>query len=378
MLNFIYYNFLFGCFTQIFYWLFIFGRFSRFRVSTPISKTPHRPVSVVICAHNEADNLLSNLPFILEQKYSNFEVIVVNDRSNDGSARILSNFQAKYPHLKTITLSDNQDERNIKGKKYALSEGINTAKYEILLLTDADCKPASKQWITQMQAHLNDTQQIGLGYGPLYPQIAANAPKKNWLNRLSRLETTYTATQYYSAALLGIPYMGVGRNIVYYKSLFQKVDGFKAHSHIASGDDDLFVNQVAHKRNLSLILEPKTFMYSAPQTNWQGFHRQKTRHVSTSVYYQTKHLIFLTLFFASLIAFYIYGIILASCGLYLPLVLGLYSLKTLAMMWSSYFIFKKLQVFDLWAFLPILDFVYLLYLITLLPATINRNTTKWK
>jgi len=229
-----------------------------------------------------------------------------------------------------------------------------------------------------MQQHLTDKKHIGLGYGPLIRKEPNNNFWQKLLNQLARFETTQTAIQYFSAALSGIPYMGVGRNIIYYKSLFQKNDGFKTHSHIASGDDDLFINQVATQSNTAIILQPETHMYSQAQEDWQGFYRQKTRHVSTSIYYQPKHKIYLGLFFTSLAAFHLYGAILLLLGLHLKLFLIMFGLKTLLVYFLSHSIYRKLNVFDLWLYLPILDFVYLLYLMRMLPSTIIRNTNKWK
>lgn len=379
MLDFFYYNFLYGSIIQIVFWLFIFSKLSRRKIKRLKISTKHRPISVIICAKDEAENLQKNLPHILNQKYSNFEVIVVNDRSTDHSFEILKAFQKEYSHLKIVNLEENE-ERSVKGKKFALATGIATANYEILLLTDADCQPVSKHWIDFMQQHLDDKIQIGLGYGPLIK--IKKEPKDNFwkqfLNQFARFETTQTAIQYFSAALIGIPYMGVGRNIIYYKSLFQKNDGFKTHSHIASGDDDLFINQVATKENSTIILHPDTHMYSEAKEDWQGFYRQKTRHVSTSIYYHPKHQLYLNLIFTSLATFYINSIILLVSNTYLNVFLIIFGLKTLLVYFISHSIYRKLQVFDLWLYLPILDFVYLLYLMRMLPSTIIRNTNKWK
>lgn len=172
--------------------------------------------------------------------------------------------------------------------------------------------------------------------------------------------------------------MGVGRNIIYYKSLFQKNDGFKNHSHIASGDDDLFINQVATRSNTSIILQPETHMYSQAQEDWQGFYRQKTRHISTSIYYQPKHQIYLGLFFTSFAAFHLHGVILLLLGVHLEVFLIMFGLKTLLVYILSHSIYRKLNVSDLWLYLPLLDLVYLLYLMRMLPSTIIRNTNKWK
>ena len=359
------------------FWVFLFSKLSKRKINLIAPSQQHRPVSVIICAKDEEENLKNNLPAILSQNYSNYEVIVVNDRSTDSSLPILKAFQKEYPHLRIVNLQEGK-ERSVKGKKFALTEGIAASKHEILLLTDADCEPVSEYWIDFMQQHLKGKKQIGLAYGPLVRKEPTDSFWKKALNQLARFETTQTAIQYFSAALIGIPYMGVGRNIIYYKSLFQKNDGFKKHSHIASGDDDLFINQVATKSNTAIILDPKTHMYSEAKEDWQGFYRQKTRHLSTSIHYQPKHQIYLGLFFISLAAFYLHGTILLLLGLHLGIILIMFSLRTLLVYILSHSIYRKLNVFDLWLYLPLLDLVYLLYLMRMLPSTIIRNTNKWK
>ncbi|MCB0615512.1 MAG: glycosyltransferase, partial [Phaeodactylibacter sp.] len=174
-----------------------------------------------------------NLPFFLAQDYPEYEIIVVNDNSSDKTLEVLLDFQKKSPILRLIDINVSTP----RGKKAALSKGVNAAKFEILLLSDADCRPASPQWLDFMQAFIRDRAKIGLGYSPYFRG-------KGILNAFIRFETVYSAIQYLSFAFMGLPYMGVGRNLCYRKSLFRGSGGFDSHAHIASGDDDLFINQV--------------------------------------------------------------------------------------------------------------------------------------
>ncbi len=370
--NLAYYSFVIGAIIQILFWALIAGRLAFYKL--PITKSNsqkiiQQPVSVIVCAKNEATNLQKYLPLILNQDYSHFEVIVVNDRSTDESANILQNLQKKYPILQVINLPD--EKRTIKGKKYALSKGIEAAKYEILLLTDADCAPINSEWITLMQAHISEKKTVGLGYGPM-----TEAP--SFLNIFTQWETVYTAIQYFTFALWRMPYMGVGRNLIYKKQLYKDVDGFKTHSHIASGDDDLFINQIANARNVQIILNPSTFIYSEPKTDFRSFYIQKTRHLSTASHYQLSHKILLGLLSVSLFAFHLYPFILIGLGIGVKLVILLYLTRWGFFMMNSYFILKKLKVLRLWWYLPLLDVVYLVYLVFISPAIIFRNTSKWR
>ncbi len=290
--------FLTGLLVQlIFYW----GIFSRlaFLKKQPPATTEQPPVSVVIAARNEYHHLKKNLPAILDQKYPDFEVVVVNHASDDETADYLKEMQNRYPHLKVITIE--RDLNFFHGKKFPLSIGIKSAAHEVLLLTDADCKPASPYWISRMASHYNKQTEIVIAYGPYYPQ-------KGFLNRMIRYDTFFTALQYLSFALAGKPYMGVGRNLSYRKSLFLKNKGFISHYDIASGDDDLFINQVARKENTQVELSPESFVYSEPKHRFSEWFKQKRRHLTTGKKYKLRYKFLLGIFTASM-GFYYTGLV---------------------------------------------------------------------
>jgi glycosyltransferase involved in cell wall biosynthesis len=267
-------------------------------------ETEYLPVSIIISAHNEDYNLQKNLPAILNQNYPNFEVVVVNHASNDNTFDILRNLQLKYNNLNVVTIE--QDLNFFKGKKFPLSIGIKSAKHEILLLTDADCKPNSDHWIETMVSNYNTETEIILGYGPYNKS-------KGFLNMLIRYDTTMIALQYFSFALIGMPYMGVGRNLSYRRSTFYKNKGFTSHYSISSGDDDLFIKQVANNRNTKIELSENSFMYSEPKHKFIDWFRQKQRHLSTGRSYSNRFKLLLGSFSISQVLFYVTLIILLLC-----------------------------------------------------------------
>ncbi|WP_107038522.1 glycosyltransferase [Brumimicrobium mesophilum] len=258
--------------TQLFWIFFFYSRIAFHREKNSQNENLP-PVSIIISARNEEDNLFELLPFILEQEYPKFEVIVVNHQSTDNTADILVAFQAKYTHLRIINLE--RSNHLAQGKKLTLTLGIKGAKYEHLLMTDADCKPTSNQWLRSMANEFVDKKEIILGYGPHY-----TVP--GFLNKIIRLDTSMIALNYLSFAKAGVPYMGVGRNLAYTKKLFMNNSGFKTHYSISSGDDDLFVQEVVQKRNYSIVLSPETFCYSEAKNSWSDWLVQKSRHYSTS------------------------------------------------------------------------------------------------
>ncbi|MCU0404514.1 MAG: glycosyltransferase, partial [Chitinophagaceae bacterium] len=280
---------------QLFYYLFFFLRVALYKTKDKFQSQTH-PVSVVICTRDEAHNLENNLPAVLTQQYSTtHEVVVVNDNSFDDTKYFLEELQRLFKHLNPITLT--QEAKHIPGKKWPLSVGIKSSKYEVMLLTDADCRPASEWWIQKMQDAYHDGTELVLGYG-------AYEKKPGLLNKLVRWETYLTALQYMSYALAGIPYMGVGRNLSYRKDLFYRMKGFSSLNHIPGGDDDLFINKVAHKKNTAIVLDKDAFTISVPPTGFGAWWKQKARHYSTAKYYKPLHQFLLAAYSISHILFF--------------------------------------------------------------------------
>ena len=273
------------------------------------------PVSVVICAKNEEANLRTNLPLVLEQDYPEFEVLVVNDASTDGTEDALRDLQARYPHLKTSTIRENVHIR--QGKKLALTVGIKGASHEWVVLTDADCRPADQKWLQTMQRNFKKDCHIVLGIGKYEME-------KGFLNLLIRYDTLFTALQFTGFAMVKLPYMGVGRNLAYRKSLFFKNSGFASHYELASGDDDLFINQVATGRNTTVEISPQSHTISVPENSWRNWYYQKKRHLTTGPRYRLRTRILLGGELASRMFFYLAFIGLISQGIWLSYVFGLF------------------------------------------------------
>jgi poly-beta-1,6-N-acetyl-D-glucosamine synthase len=314
-------------FYMLFFRMRLALRSNRTNLHHPVSTVP---VSVVICAKNEEENLKINLPFILSQNYPDFEVVVVDDHSDDETFYVLKSFQNQYSNLQVIRLNENVNF--FSGKKFPLSIGIRSAKNPYLLLTDADCRPVSVNWIRLMSAGFAHNRQIVLGYGKY-------ENRKGFLNRLISFETLYTAMQYFSFALSGMPYMGVGRNLAYTRQLFSHEKGFSKHYNIASGDDDLFVNSTANKDNVSCVIHPDAYTVSTPPTNWKSWWKQKRRHLTTGRYYKTKHKILLSLYPLVFLIFFMTLIFLLKDKNNFYLVFSLLSVKVIL----GLFIYKKLS-----------------------------------
>lgn len=230
------------------------------------------PVSVIICAKNEGDNLRRFLPLVLEQNYDNYEVIVVNDGSWDDTEKIIKDFQEDYHNLYITTIP--QDTRIISHKKLAITVGVKAAKNEILLFTDADCRPLTPNWITTMVRNFDDKTEFVLGHGNYYRE-------SGFISSMISYDTLTIAMQYMGFALIGYPYMGVGRNMAYRKSTFFRLKGFAGFLHVASGDDDLLINAFGKKHNTRIEPSLEAETLSLPKTNFFDWYYQKLRHLST-------------------------------------------------------------------------------------------------
>lgn len=260
---------------QLFYFLVLFVRIA-FQGKKPADATPDA-VSVIVCARNEERHLMELIPELMDQDHPQFEVVVVDDSSWDDTPDILRAYGIRYPNLKVVTLDD--DTQRMSGKKFAVTMGIKAASHERLLFTDADCRPASTNWLSKMTALMNENKRVTIGYSPYRKQPGV-------LNHLIRYDGFFTGLQYLSFAKAGMPYMGVGRNLAYDRALFLNNGGFKSHMHISSGDDDLFVNEVARKNNTAVVTDPEAFSWSEAKTDWKSWWTQKRRHLTTGSRYR--------------------------------------------------------------------------------------------
>jgi glycosyltransferase involved in cell wall biosynthesis len=352
---------------QVFYYLYFFRRLAYYKPTIKTTSQTH-PVSVIICARDEAANLAKNLPGSLVQEYrTTHEVIVVDDNSFDDSKYLLEELQKKFRQLHIVELK--QEAMLISGKKFPLSMGIKAAKYEIVLLTDADCVPASENWIEKMQATYEDDTEIVLGYGA-YHKL------KGVLNKIIRWETLHTAMQYMSYSEAGLTYMGVGRNLSYKKSIFFRHKGFSAHNHVASGDDDLFINTAATKKNTAINIDKDTFTLSDPAKTWQQWIKQKSRHFSTGKYYKPKHKFLLGLYAFSHFVFFPL-LIITAIFINWQLALLVFGIRFIVQQVILYPVCKKLDEKDLYPWILLFDIGMFFYYLVFAIAIIKKPRAAW-
>lgn len=352
---------------QMYYFWGIFRRLSFYKGKA--TGSVNEPVSVVICARNEYANLRKNLPLVLDQDHPDFEVIVVNDNSQDDSLELLEELAREHGRLKLVNLS--QELNFFRGKKFPLSLGIKSAANDILLLTDADCRPASRHWISSMAGHFREGTDIVLGFG-------GYAPGPGLLNMLIRHETLWVAIQYLSYALIGRAYMGVGRNMAYRKSLFIKNKGFSSHYTIASGDDDLFINSVATRKNVSIEIGSGSHTISEPEISFMEWIKQKRRHLTTWKYYRSRFKWMLGTWSVSQLLFFGLSALLLCLGYNYIIVASVFLLRFVSYLLITKKAMNRLHERKLLLFSPIAELFLILFYPFLGLANMISKPDKWK
>lgn len=352
---------------QLVYYL---GIFSKMAFVKPQKGTPKRiPISVIVCAKNEAENVRKFVPQLIAQDYPEFEIVLIDDASSDETLDLFEAFEKEHPNVKVVRVENN--EAFWGNKKFALTLGIKAARYEYLLFTDADCYPASDQWVKEMSSHFTQQKTIVLGYG-------AYEKSPGFLNKLIRFETLLTALQYFSWAKSGSPYMGVGRNMAYKKEEFFRVRGFMDHMKLRSGDDDLFINQAGTGKNTAVCYTPESFTYSEPKKTFKDWFTQKRRHVSVAGHYKSFDKIQLGIFYASQLLFIITAAILLSFLFEWIMVVSVVGFRYLVAWLVMGLSAGKLREKDTVYFFPVMEIALVLVQLNVFFSNIFSKPVHWK
>lgn len=330
----------------------------------------HPSVSVVMVVHNEAEYLKKSLPYLLEQDYPDFEVVVVDYTSTDDTHFVLRVCSENYPQLKPITIK--HDVNMFQGRKYPLSIGIKSAKKEVILLTDAESTPRTFDWIRRMVEGYRGGAEIVEGY---------NLVKSNGklLGAFQQYENMVYNASYLGAAMMGKPYTASGRNLSYRRDFFFKSGGFISHYSIPDGDDDLFVNQNANSRNTSLVLNSDAVVESEARSTFHQWHLDRSHRLYTRRYYGLKDKLMLSIYPLSQIVF-LAALVLLFVGQIFPweILLGVLLLKIIWQIVCLIPIAKKFEIKRIHFFAPFFEF-YFLFANTFLTCFALRSKNKqWR
>ncbi|MDO6389785.1 glycosyltransferase [Pontibacter sp. BT731] len=351
---------------QLYYALLYFLPLSRYTDPEPDT---HRPVSVIVAAHNEQDNLFELLPMLLDQEYPEFEIILVNDRSDDDTEFYVYELERQFPNFRVVTIKKTPEYLN--PKKYALALGIRAARYEHMLFTDADCRPCSERWIEKMQSGYHAGADLVIGYSP-YKKLGG------FLNHLIRYETLLTAIQYLSHANKGHAYMGVGRNLSYTKSCFFRNKGFASHIKTTGGDDDLFVRDAVNNSKASIVISKEGQTVSIPKKTFREWLIQKRRHMAAGRQYNAADRGRIGTFISSNILFYTLVIILLVLNSHLTILAALVGIRYLVVFPIYLSVARRLDEGISLPLLPLLDIAYFFSYLLLGVSVVLNKRIRWK
>ncbi|PQJ74024.1 glycosyltransferase [Polaribacter gangjinensis] len=326
------------------------------------------PVSVIIFAKNNAENLTNFLPSILSQNYPTFEVVLIDNNSSDNTEEVINSFALTNSNIKLVSVENN--EAFWGSKKYALTLGIKAAKYEYLLFIEPNCKPISEFWISEMSQEFSIEKSIVLGYSTIKNE-------KNISNFLIRFYHFISALQYLNFAKLGIPFMADGKNLAYTKSEFYRAKGYINHMKQELGEDDLFIQDAANETNTAFCIQKNSFTESVFLQTFSNWFLNQRKKVFLKKRYQPKHRFLIGLFSVSKFLFYVLGIILCF----------FYPYEIMLSFFGTYFLIqfivigiasKRMEEKNLIFFLPFLDISFLLIQISIFIANLTSKPTHWK
>lgn len=347
-------------------WVILLGYFLLIFRSRQLQGTDHLHhdtpgVSIIVAIKNGSDLLRDHLPSMLSQSYPLYEVIIVDDHSDEEERNKLELLAIEHREVILIHAEGSP------GKKQALMAGVEKAKYHWILCTDADCAPVSDQWISTMMRSRKDAGMV-LGYSP-YKR------KGGLLNHFVRFETSMTAIQYLSWAMLGRPYMGVGRNLLYAKDLFLKAKPYERLV-IPYGDDDLWVQQAALLTRVNVCFDPSAHVLSVAPKTWQAWWEQKHRHLSAAHHYARSTWWQPGMFGVALILHWatLFIVLFSNLPMWVPSA----CLVGVAMRWLVYHSWaRELNEKKTAILYPVLEMIYTLYLSVMGIMTLVAKKKTW-
>lgn len=331
-------------------------------------KSIETKISVIIAARNEEKNLGVLIESIASQSTLPYELIIVNDRSADSTSSILETYCAQFSWLKVITIHELPE--GWTGKKHTLNQAVKHATGTFLVFTDADYLPCSNEWIETLNRSMEEGFDVILGYSPY-------TLEKGFLNQFIQWETLMTGLQYLGMAIIGKPYMGVGRNLAIRKDKYD-LELLASIKHLEGGDDDLMISNISSKEKTKVILSLKSQTNSSTKTQLRNYLKQKTRHLAAGKYYHQKDQTLLGIFTLSWMVSWGLLVYLITLSADLDIILMVFGIRSLFFYSIIHLVGQKLHTdIKIWA-LPFLDLCYCLYYPLVAIKALATNKVEWK
>ncbi|RKY88379.1 hypothetical protein DRQ09_02950, partial [candidate division KSB1 bacterium] len=232
-------------------------------------------VSVIVPARNEENNIDDCVKHLINQDYPDFEIIIVNDRSEDRTELFARKYSQKFDNIHLINIKDIPSE--FSPKKFAIKSGIEASNGEIILTTDADCRPP-KTWISSITKHFDKKISLVIGFSP----VLLKKNSSSILSGILYIDSLSLAGVSAGSISLNFPLTCSGRNLAYRKNIFFEVHGFEGIEKAISGDDDLLLHKIAkiEKFNIRYATEKESRVPSFIDFNFSKFFSQRIRHAS--------------------------------------------------------------------------------------------------
>jgi len=294
--------------------------------------------SIVIYAKNNYRHLKENLPLLLNQSYHAFEVVIVNDISDDDSDLYLDSMARQHTNLHVIHM--NSGLNFFKGKKFPQSLGIRSAQYDTIIFTDVDCRPASAFWLRRMMSSFDDTVSVVLGY-------AAMDKSSGMLNRCFRMDNILYFMRFLGFAKRRMPVSGSARNIAFRKKFFSERNSFRDLYYMLSGDDDLFINRIVGRYNTAVQIHPEAHMVFSAPGKLRTWLVMKKDQMAGSHYYRFQHKFRFFRIIVSQVGFWGLFAVLLALGYMVPFVLGAFLLRMISWFLVVIFTIKRFDEPDL-------------------------------
>lgn len=321
-------------------------------------------VSILICVRNERRNLESNLPRIIDAMEEGDELIVVDDGSTDGSFGSLRSKSAEWP----LVLVRNHAPQ---GKKRAVDLGVSKATHSYILQSDADCIPRSPEWVNRMRGGIEKGKELILGWSPLEGGSGILGAFLHW-------DSIRTAMNYSFFARIGLPYMGVGRNMLYKKDLRKKAKMPDAYYKVLSGDDDLLVAHGAARGKVEHIRHPDAHTLSPPPSSWTAYWHQRRRHAESGLHYPRAIKFLLGLLLLAELIFLGLGIALLFQPEYRTLSISLLGALMILRGTSSFWTAKDFAPGALFLLTPLFSLISMMKLIFVDVSVLLLKPTRWR
>lgn len=264
MLSLLLYVFIAIVFIQLFYYL---GVFSSFSFSKESENNPKRiPVSVIVYARNQAEEVKKLLPHLVNQNYHDYELVLVDNASSDETLDIFKEYAQMFANIRLVRVENNETFWN--NKKYAQTLAIKAAKHEYLLFIDAENAIDNELWIMSMASNFTLNKTIVIG-----PSMYFKA--KGFLNKVIRFDAVFSQLHSFSWTNYGAPFSYFSRNIAYKKEEFYKVSGFITHMNNRLGEREFFLNEAAKSKNTAFTNSKNALVYLKPFSKSSQWLNQK-------------------------------------------------------------------------------------------------------